>query len=167
MILVTDENRDNTEPLTLNQTLDILLDGDWSLHAILSQNLIPSDGIGTIPEEQTANYTVFIPEEDLSTDTNYTEISVDVYPIGSGCCASDYVPLAFETGGAVWNLNKLREGGFIAAAFTEAFVEISQVAFAPPDPTPTQGGGCPYSGILILLCPFWWLWNFIASLFGF
>ena len=163
MILVTDEPRSNTEPLTLNETRAILQDGGWLLHAILDQDLIPNEGIGTRPIQGSGNYTVYLPEEDLSTATNYTELSVADDPIGFGCCADYYVPLAFETGGVVWNLNKLRNGGLDAAAFTQAFIEITQEIITEIITDPEV---CPYEGILVIFCLFWWLWNLLLSFFG-
>lgn len=110
--------------MTYNSTLDTLEAGEWSLHAILDNHLIPAESIGTRQDSATS-WTVYAPEEDLSTETNYTETSVTELPVGAGCCAVDYAPLAFETGGAVWDLSKLRSGGFVAEVFTEAFVEIT------------------------------------------
>ena len=55
---------------------------------------------------------------------------------------TNYVDLALATGGAAWNLNILRAGGFSAASFTSAFVDIKvgeiiedQAEVPVPEPT--------------------------------
>jgi hypothetical protein len=46
--------------------------------------------------------------------------------VGFGTTSTDYVPLAFQRKGAVWDLNSLRAGGISSATFTEAFVKITR-----------------------------------------
>lgn len=172
MLLVTDEDRDDTIAISDTAVLDILKAGGWSLHAILNQEIIPEESIG-VRQEGASNWIVYGPAEDPSTETNYTETASNTLPLGEGCCVDeftpipegvvDYYPLAFETAGAVWNINKLRAGGFVAEIFTEAFIAITTEAFAPE---PTGDEECPFTGLLFFLCIFWWIWTVFLSLFG-
>jgi hypothetical protein len=43
--------------------------------------------------------------------------------LGTGSIKTNYVDLALATGGAAWNLNLLRAGGFTADSFTAAFID--------------------------------------------
>lgn len=166
MILVTDEDRDNTDSsIDYNSTLELLQDNDWSLHSILNNPIIPTEGIGAFQNSET-NWQVYLPEEDLSTASNYTEIQVTVDPIGNGfgTTEEDYPPLSFATAGAVWDLNKLRATGFVAEAFSEAFVEITKqkiIAIADPG----NDSDCPFAGLLgVFICPVWFVGNFLWNL---
>ncbi|WP_447970729.1 vWA domain-containing protein [Nitrospira sp. M1] len=61
---------------------------------------------------------------------------------GSGSTETDYVPLAHNLGGAVWDLNLLRQGGNTAESFANAFVSIKVqeiVTIPPPGPGPGPG----------------------------
>jgi hypothetical protein len=104
----------------------MLKDNDWKLHAILNQGLIPSDAIGAAKNEN-GTWTYFLPTIDSNGDPDYNKTLTTTYPIGfgEGTTEIDYVPLAFETQGAVWDLNKLRSGGSFAASFSEAFKDIT------------------------------------------
>jgi len=61
---------------------------------------------------------------------------------GSGSTETDYVPLAHNLGGAVWDLNLLRQGGNTAESFANAFVNIKvqEIVITPP-PGPGPGPG--------------------------
>jgi len=120
--------------------------------------------MGAVEESETS-WKVYAPVENTTTASKYTETLVTEYPVGSGCCESDYATLAFETNGAVWDLSKLREGGFVADAFTEAFVEITSQLIETES---TGGDTCIGDGgiLAILLWPFCIIWTFLLSLFG-
>lgn len=126
MILVTDEDRDSfATSLTYEATLATLVDNDWSLHAILNQALIPDEAVGT-KLNSNGTYTYYVPGPETG-DVSYAEglSTTSTIGAGDGTTEMDYVPLAFATDGAVWNLNKLRSGGFIADVFALAFVDIT------------------------------------------
>ena len=139
----------------------LLKENGWSLHSILNQNFNPTEGIGAF-EQSENSWLIYLPEEDLTTASNYTETAVTDFPItsGFGTTVADYPELSFETGGATWNLNKLRAGGFIATAFTEAFVVVTKTIIIQV----ADGGGdepsddCPFKDfpfLGVLLCFFW------------
>lgn len=122
---MTDEDRDNEDPITFSETLALLQNNGWSVHTILDQELIPADALGT-SDNKNGTYTYLTGAVDPVTNaTTYVENLSTTSTIGSGegTTEVDYVPLAFETDGTVWNLNKLRQGGFFAEAFAVAFEE--------------------------------------------
>ncbi len=56
---------------------------------------------------------------------------------GSGNSENDFPDLAWNTGGAVWDLNQLRAGGNTATSFTAAFVAIKvqeTITHSTPEP---------------------------------
>lgn len=70
---------------------------------------------------------------------------------GHGSTHDDYVRLAFENGGAAWDLNELRKGGNTALAFTRAFIDLKvreisrqvcQLCHCDKSPTPFCTPGC-------------------------
>lgn len=124
--------------------------------------------MGAVEESETS-WKVYSPIVDTTTDTNYTETIVTEYPVGIGCCNADYATLAFETNGAVWDLSKLRGGGFVAQAFTQAFIEITSQLIEVESTDDDDDGKCDFGdwGILgILFLPFCIVWNFILGLVG-
>jgi len=124
---VSDEDRDDTTEDILNyaSTLLLLQLGGWQMHAILNNPIIGvTDGIGAI-ENSDNLWTVYSEDTDPNSPSLYIETQVNFDPVGSGPGKPDYSPLAFATDGAVWDLNKLRDGGFTAKSFAEAFVETT------------------------------------------
>ena len=76
---------------------------------------------------------------------------------GHGTTHADYVKLAFENGGAAWDLNELRKGGDTSLAFTKAFIDLKvreisrqvcQLCHCEKSPTPFCTAGC--LGMLLL-----------------
>ncbi len=136
VILITDEDRDIVDAALnragilglftarnalLNAIVDVTLqDGnlDYALGVDADSNAYTPDGMGG-----------------YNTSGGGTAMS------GFGTTINDYVDLAFSTGGAVWDLNQLRNGGLTADAFTQAFIDIkvgeitSQQPAAIPLPT--------------------------------
>ena len=56
---------------------------------------------------------------------------------GYGSTEHDYIDLAWETGGAAWDLNLLRAGGTTAQSFTGAFVQVKTEEIIPT-PVPSS-----------------------------
>jgi len=148
MILVTDEDRDDTIPLTFEETLALLQDNDWQLHGILNQNLIPFEAVGTkvsdASTEDDPQWTYYLPNPFPNGTAYYneTETTVNTIGAGAGTTSTDYVPLAFATSGAVWNLNRLRTGGFIAEVFAVTFTEVTSMAIDAADPPAQADSDC-------------------------
>ncbi len=126
VILVTDENRDivdtnltlasiiaeaRTNSVRINTVLDGLLQNNAGQPAIgLDSRLqaYTADGAGG-----------------FVISTNGTFIGPAVNDDAPENPLAEYVPLAWQTGGATWDLNQLREGGLTAVSFTKAFVDVN------------------------------------------
>ena len=121
VILVTDEDRDNTNgALTFASILAQLTSNNALLNAVVlnsftSDNNNASQVIGV---DSDGNAYVADGSGGFTTDTN------GVAGSGSGTTTADYVNLAFANSGAAWNLDLLRVGGLTAESFTAAFVDI-------------------------------------------
>jgi len=124
VILVTDEDRDNAVPtLTFEGIDEKLKDGLWILNVIV--NIISIGGVsssdvigiaadgGTFVHSGGGAYAT-MPAGTVDIDT------VD----GDGTTETDYLPLAWDNFGVAWDLNRLRDGGDVATAFSSAFVDI-------------------------------------------
>ena len=119
-ILVTDEDRDNTNAaLTFAGTLASMTATNTLLNAVVNVTF----GCG-------ANTTTVLGID--SSGKGYIADGAGGYTTAAGCTAvsgfgtsiANYVNLALATGGAAWDLNKLRLGGNTAISFTAAFVDI-------------------------------------------
>ncbi|MDH5181107.1 MAG: PEP-CTERM sorting domain-containing protein [Gammaproteobacteria bacterium] len=132
MILVSDEDRDNSDPsLTYDSVLNDLLSNNALLNAVVNATFRCGDGSSA-----------------LGIDSNGTGYKADgaggfttcdnaIATIGFGTTITDYVNLALATGGAAWDLNQLRSGGLTATSFTAAFVDIKvQEIVNTPVPEP-------------------------------
>ena len=125
MILVTDEDRDDIPPQgpTIADTISLLQNNGWILNTVVS---IPLDqgsalGISRIGGNPFSYFSYFPDGKG-----GYTVSPTNSPPgigNGSGNSENEYPPLAFDTGGAVWDLNKLRTGTD-AQSFTKAFIDI-------------------------------------------
>jgi RHS repeat-associated protein len=117
-ILVTDEDRDNTDPsLTFSSILNALSNQQALLNAVINGNF-----------RNTNNQTVLgvdsAGQAYLSNGTGGYTITAIGSVVGDGTTKADYIDLALATGGAAWDLNQLRSGGLTATSFTQAFVDI-------------------------------------------
>ena len=121
-ILVTDEDRDNgNAALTYANVLASLTGAGTMLNAVVDATF--SCGVAG------ANFQV------LGIDSKGTGYVADgsggyltcanAFAVsGYGSTVNNYVALALATGGAAWDLNKLRAGGNTAVSFTNAFIDI-------------------------------------------
>lgn len=120
-ILVTDEDRDNTNAaLTYASILASLSGSNTLLNAVVNASFTCDDGgVGAVLGVHSGGLGYradglggFIAATNciLSTDFGTTD--------------TDYVNLALASGGGAWDLNRLRAGGNTATSFTAAFIDL-------------------------------------------
>jgi len=138
IVLITDEDRDNTSSLyTYNSVLASLNLKNAYLNAVVNNNFRDPayvTGLGMFGkdlDDQTAGTQDIIVADGsggfyLGTDGN----SYNSY----GSTYADYVELAWGTQGGAWDLNQLRAGGNTAASFSAAFVnfKVAEIVEQPP-----------------------------------
>jgi len=119
MILVTDEDRDVTSgsSLTFSGLKTALIDAGALLNVVVDANLDPGDALGLSSDLTAYN-------ADGSGGFTSTSAGVGSVASAAGTTETDYIDLAFATGGAAWDLNQLRVGGLTAESFSAAFVDI-------------------------------------------
>jgi hypothetical protein len=131
MILVTDEDRDNTNAaLTFASITSALQAQSVLLNVVVNNGFrcgdnsvafgISSGGIG-----YKANGA-----------GGFTTCTGATVGAGAGTTNADYVQLALGLGGAAWDLNALRAGGLTAQSFTAAFVDIKVQEITQQTPEP-------------------------------
>lgn len=127
VVLVTDEDRDNTDSaLTYNTVLTALQDKGATLTGILNQSLNSADSSVTVGTDGTDSYVA----DGSGGFTPQTGVSIDN---ASGSTTADYTNLAIAAQGCVANLNVLRNGGTDAQSFSGAFLNcLSNVIQAQP-----------------------------------
>lgn len=120
-ILVTDEDRDNTNTsLTYASTLSSMTGAGILLNAIVNQAFTCGGAAALGIAKDGANLIGFI----ANGAGSYTQCTGAItYGSGSGATRTDYVDMALATGGAAWDLNLLRAGGLLATSFTAAFID--------------------------------------------
>ncbi|WP_417227763.1 autotransporter domain-containing protein [Amphritea sp.] len=133
VVLVTDEDRDNTDSsLTYNTVLTALQDKGATLTGILNQNLNSADSSVTVGTDGTDSYVA----DGNGGFTTQAGVSIDY---ASGTTTTDYTNLAIAAQGCVANLNVLRNGGTDAQSFSGAFLNcLSNVIQAQPGTSGTQ-----------------------------
>jgi hypothetical protein len=130
-ILVTDEDRDNTNgALTYANILASLTGANTLLNAVVNATFRCGDssvalGIASGGKGYKADGV-----GGFTTCTGATAVS------GSGSTIGDYVNLALATGGGAWNLNFLRAGGVGATSFTNAFIALKVEEITSQVPLP-------------------------------
>jgi len=123
VILVTDEDRDNTNATLTYSSIESRLSGYNSLLNVVVNN--PFSGgsplVGSALGVSAGNFAYF-----ADGAGGFTTSTPALVGNGSGTTETDYVDLAFDvgSGGAAWDLNLLRVGGQTAQSFTSAFVDI-------------------------------------------
>jgi len=118
-ILVTDEDRDvSVAANTLASTAALLSDENALLNAIINNRF--SCG-GATPNNLGRTTSKGYNAGALGT---FTTCNTPATGSGRNNTTADYVNLALNSGGATWDILKLRGGGNDAAAFTAAFVDI-------------------------------------------
>ncbi|EDM69785.1 hypothetical protein RAZWK3B_10497 [Roseobacter sp. AzwK-3b] len=139
-ILVTDEDRDNMgNSLTYSSILSALKGQNILLNAIINNPFgSDSNSVGTalgIDSDGTAY---------IADGTGFTTDIGAFIGNGAGTTEDDYAKLALATGGAAWDLNKIRAGGDTAEAFSSAFVtiKVQEITTQPPSgQIPLPAGG--------------------------
>jgi len=129
IILVTDEDRDNTNgALTYASVLaDLNSDGAVLNDVVNITTTTPTDALGV-----SANGTAY--EADGA--GGFTTTPGGSVDNAFGTTIANYVDLAAATGGASWDLNQLRAGGMTAESFTAAFIAIKVQEIITPTPEP-------------------------------
>ena len=133
MILVTDEDRDNTNAaLTFANVLSALTNANVQLNAVVDASF----RCGAFGANQVLGVD--------STGRAYVADGVGgfitcdgaVFASGAGTTKADYVDLAWGTGGAAWNLALLRAGGLTSQSFSNAFVavKVDEIINQAPEP---------------------------------
>lgn len=136
VILVTDEDRDNSNGALTLASIDALLGRYNALLNVVVNNPF-SGGNPLAPDALGVSY------GNLAYFANgsggFTSDGPAVVGDGAGTTEVDYVQLALGSGGAAWDLNLLRSGGTNAQSFTEAFIDIKvgEIVRQPP----SDGGG--------------------------
>jgi len=119
IILVTDEDRDNTDSsVTYNSIKQQLEETGSILNAVVNARFYCEDGRPALGMDSQGNG--YVQEQ----DGDYSICKSGNAASGSGKTVEHYVNLAMDNGGAAWDLSYLRRGGDYAKSFTKAFVEI-------------------------------------------
>jgi hypothetical protein len=129
VVLITDEDRDNTSGDTYASVLALLQSKNALLNAVI-------------------NLTSFSPLGQNATDAynadgsgGFTTGTPDASFGGDGTTVADYYDMALASGGAGWDLNKLRAGGNTATSFTAAFVDLKVGEIQQQEPSGAPDGG--------------------------
>jgi hypothetical protein len=139
VILVTDEDRDNTNSALTFESTRSLLQGSNALLNVVVNNpftggLLGAQALGV----SVGNRAYFA--DGLG---GFTSDSPGTVGNGAGSTETDYVALALGLDGAAWNLNLLREGGLTAQSFTSAFIDIKVGEILQQTPNNPGGGAVP------------------------
>lgn len=135
-ILVTDEDRDNTNS-TLNYDLILkeLKDSKTLLNAVVANSFRCGDGSAALGIIGSTGYKA----DGAGGFTTCTGAAA----VGTGSIKTQYVDLALASGGGAWNLSILRSGGNNALSFSNAFLagKIGEITTQPPAvPEPSTYG---------------------------
>lgn len=118
-ILVTDEDRDNTNgALTYANILSSLTGANALLNAVVDATFKCGDNTVALGIASGGKGYKADGMGGFTTCTGATAFS------GSGTTIADYVNLALASGGGAWDLNFLRAGGDTATSFTKAFIAL-------------------------------------------
>lgn len=119
IVLVTDEDRDTRDAsLSYSGMLSSITTAGGVLNSVINCNLYDGSGAQAVGVDSNANaYTA-------DGSGGFTKSGGGSYGSCWGTTGSDYIDLAWATGGAAWDLNQLRAGGDTATSFTNAFVDV-------------------------------------------
>jgi|GEM_PF-872527 len=127
IILVTDEDRDvlgfpECQAIDLPVIRNNLAAAGVVLNVIVNGSFSAADGTSVlgVALEGSGGEVAYV--EDGA--GGFVTVPGPVNKNGDGTTVADYVDLALELGGAAWDLNKLRQGGFPAQSFTNAFIDV-------------------------------------------
>jgi len=130
-ILVTDEDRDNTNAALTFASISAALDSQKALLNVVVDNAFrcPSAPLTSLSRQKSSG-------DGFRADGagGYSECSGATVGGGFGSTTTDYVNMA----AAAWDLNQLRLGGNTAVSFTKAFVDIKvqEIQQQPPPDVP-------------------------------
>ncbi len=128
IVLITDEDRDNlNNSLSYANMLATLKGKGAILNAVINANLKDggNNAVLGVSDDQVDENNNHLGDSFLADGSGgYTYSDGGYYYSGAGTSEADYFDLALATGGAAWDLNKLRAGGNTATSFTKAFVDI-------------------------------------------
>ncbi|WJW75124.1 PEP-CTERM sorting domain-containing protein [Thiohalobacter sp. IOR34] len=141
IILVTDEDRDNTDnAITYSTVLADLKRKNALLNAVVAASFSCDAGRALGIDSKGNGYIA-------DGSGGFTTCANGVATGGFGTTIADYVNLALATGGAAWDLSQLRAGGNTATSFTNAFISIKVREITSQPPT----GGVPEPATLALM----------------
>ena len=125
IIGITDEGRTPQLPyISYNAILAKMREKGCMLNVVVNQKMVsyhsdpPVPALGVSAANDSA---VEIPGGDYRI---YPRKGYPIVQTAHGSTHLDYTLLAFELGGAAWDLNKLRDGGDTALSFTKAFIRL-------------------------------------------
>lgn len=121
VVLVTDEDRDTNGYSGSYSDIRAKLTSPKSrvlLNAVVNASFRDGGGQVALGRDSAGNAYVTDGRGGYTTSPGAVAVS------GDGNTLKDYVDLAVATGGAAWDLNRLRAGGLTATSFTAAFVDI-------------------------------------------
>lgn len=119
IILVTDEDRDNTAGQISYSSILQELDGQAALlNSVVNARFKCGDGTSALGMNSERVGYVADGQGDYTLCENALAYS------GSGNTIAHYVEMAMENGGAAWDLNYLRSGGHYAESFSKALIDI-------------------------------------------
>lgn len=133
IILVTDEDRDNINNLlSYAGMLNSLTAAGGMLNSVVNCSMFSGSGSQAVGVDSNANaYTA-------DGAGGFDKSGGGYYNANScfGTTETDFVDLAWATGGAAWDLNQLRAGGLTATSFTNAFVDVKvkEIIISTPEP---------------------------------
>ena len=128
-ILVTDEDRDNTNAgLNYAGMLASLTSTNTLLNAVVNASFECGDGSDALGMFSGGKGYKANGSGGFTTCTGAHLVS------DAGTTDTDYVNLALASGGAAWDLNVLRAGGLGATSFTAAFIDgkVQEIIVQPP-----------------------------------
>ena len=133
-ILLTDEDRDDTTGGAVTATTLLADLAGIKVNAIVNNpftvngsSALGLSGTGAGGFGYTADGSGGFVKDDCATETC-------AVGNGAGSTESDYVPFAFDSGGAAWNLNVIDDGGLTVDSFTAAFVDLKVEEIMTTDP---------------------------------
>ncbi|KAL3935362.1 MAG: hypothetical protein SGBAC_009106 [Bacillariaceae sp.] len=147
LILVTDEDRDNTHAGITAASIENLIDTNGYVLNVIANYNINGDpnALGMKIGNNGSNSTIF--KFDASAPDNHTTYQVLGQYAGiitaAGTTHIQYTELIVDKKGAAWNINILRQGGTLAQTFADTLVDIKVKEIAGGTGGPSGGGGGP------------------------
>ena len=120
IILVTDEDRDNTIGVQLTDIKQLLEQKEFRINVIVNHGFLDSGGERILGIDARHNG---YKADNSSKGYQSVPRASAFKDSGHGTTLDDYVMLAMDTEGAAWDLNQLRKGGKLAQSFTNSFVD--------------------------------------------